>query len=138
MEQLRHAFTKFKSMGKITSQGSLYYDQIQDFLKVFKRNQIFIVSMETLIYNTTDVSKRLAKFMGLSSDWGNNVTLPHDNKAMQEYEAFGLDCSSLHLLHRVYKSENEKLYRFMAKGGGPPSEPRFTPFVDPLKHLSCS
>jgi Sulfotransferase domain len=56
-----------------------YAQHLRRWLKDVRRSQLFILSMQTLLRNTTDTMQRLQHFLGLEQGWGDNVVLPHDN-----------------------------------------------------------
>ena len=106
-----------------------YKEHIQRWLDTgIQRHQLFILSFQTLIKNTTDVSQRLSRFMNLDADWGVNVSLP---EVKQTKPNTILDCKTFDELDRYYKKVNTKIYEFINHATDkPPDEPEFPWFVE--------
>lgn len=107
---------------------SFYSTYLKGFLKYFNRNQIMVINFERLIYNTSDVTRRLCRFMGLSEFWERNVSLPHENAAKVVVD---LDCATRDALAKLYDGPNEDLYSLMSEIGAPLQQPQFKRFPNP-------
>mmetsp|Transcript_33931 Transcript_33931/g.34568 ORF Transcript_33931/g.34568 Transcript_33931/m.34568 type:complete len:373 (+) Transcript_33931:3-1121(+) len=107
----------------------LYYSQLLKFLQIFDRKQFFIISFSSLLLDTTNIANRLARFLGMSSGYGEKVLLPHDNASNGPRAVAVLKCTTKRRLEMLYKSDTTKLYEMMRnKLNSPPDEPHFVEF----------
>jgi len=101
-----------------------YKETINRWLKIIRRDQLFIINFQSLIYNTTDVMNRLTGFLGLNVTWG-KVKLPGgDGVKPNTY----LDCTTVDRLMKHFNKANGDLVKFISSGDKPPQEPPFGEF----------
>lgn len=123
-------FRQYMKGSKFKISDGHYKDQLLNWMKYVKREQIFIINMQTLILNTTDTMHRIKRFLGLDIGWG-DVTLPHDNKSQQVHAQ--LDCDTARELAEHYRKQNAGLLDLIRSSGSgnvsrPKMEPHFPPF----------
>lgn len=102
-----------------------YIEHIKEWLRIIRRDQLFIINFQSLIEDTTDVMDRLSKFLGLSKGWGKtSLPIPHSTRPSTL-----LDCATYDKLNSHYKKMNSELVRFINSGiGKPATEPLFPEF----------
>jgi hypothetical protein len=114
-------------LGGVKASESFYDEQLEGYLKVFKRNQIFIISFEDLITKTKDIMRRLVSFLGLNEKFSPNVALPESN--VNRINA-SCGCEAFRHLRKVH-DDRGTLPLTMAIVNSPSRhamEPTFTPF----------
>lgn len=120
-------FREYYKSGKMNVQDSHYAEHIKNFLKHIPRDQIFIVNMERVIYETADTMARIAQFLEITDTWEDDVELPHDNDS--SHMSALLDCTTYDELHAHYQRANAGLVALINDHvKRPPSEPQFLPF----------
>lgn len=104
-----------------------YIEHINEWLKIIRREQLFIINFQSLIEDTTNVMNSLSTFLGLKKGWGPEAALPVPSR--QKPTTF-LDCATFDRLSKHYSKMNKELVRFINSGreGKPVSEPVFIPF----------
>eukprot|EP01041_Mallomonas_annulata_P001025 gene1025-2011_t len=107
-----------------------YVNNIENFLTVFDRKQMFIASFDQLVYNTSGLMNRMAVFLELEKGFGNKVKLPKKN-TNEGVDADPMSCKVKAKLMKFYENENQKLYEFLDKTKTK-YEPRFRRFKDIL------
>mmetsp|Transcript_2503 Transcript_2503/g.5497 ORF Transcript_2503/g.5497 Transcript_2503/m.5497 type:complete len:340 (+) Transcript_2503:208-1227(+) len=118
------SFQTYHGKGRVQLSDSAYILHIRDWLKVIKREQLFVINSQTLYENTTDTMQRLSRFLGMKSDWGDKK-LPRSN----ENSVLAVMPCKLHdKLSAYYKKYNKVLYAFLREEGRPESEPEFPEF----------
>ncbi|KAJ1430792.1 P-loop containing nucleoside triphosphate hydrolase protein [Ochromonadaceae sp. CCMP2298] len=117
------SFQTYHGKGRVQLSDSAYILHIRDWLKVIKREQLFVINSQTLYENTTDTMRRLSRFLGLKSDWGEKK-LPHSN---ENTVLAAMPCKLHDKLAAYYEKHNAELYAFLRQGG-PESEPAFAEF----------
>jgi hypothetical protein len=125
-----------------------YLAEIKEWLTVIDRSQLFILSFETLLANTTDSVSRLAKFIGVDGEeffrvspaegpQGSNSSKiklpdpPPSNRYM-EYDKAKMDCDTFSRVENMWAAANAGLVEFInsnSSGARPATEPRFPPFT---------
>ena len=117
---------RFQNSNDSINHGKYMYF-IKNYLKVFERKQLFILSFVDLIKNTTDIMYRLKDFLELSKGFGKKVELPILNEGAKE--APPMSCKMRGELAKHYKESNLELYDFLlAQEGKPHMEPNFSVF----------
>jgi Sulfotransferase domain len=105
-----------------------YREHIQRWIDAgIGRHQLFILSFQTLIKNTTDVSQRLARFLGLESDWGQKVELPVPKQRKPDTY---LDCKTYDELDKYYKRVNKNLFDYINNAADKPEDEPTFPWFD--------
>ena len=120
-----YSFDKYYLSGEMEHHASFYLEQIQRWLGVIRREQLFIIHMDSLVKNTTEVMRTLSGFLGLKSDWGENVTLPHENESPIP---FSISCEVMRELEGIFREANRGLEEFINSQHAP-YEPHFPPLV---------
>jgi hypothetical protein len=115
-----------------------YLIDIQKWLSIVNRNQIFIMNFQTVVVNTTDVITRLSNFLEIDPKvfYTNinekKITLPAPppSNSYVEWAPSYMDCATFEKLDRLFKRENEGLIEFINNTPNKPKqEPYFPPFT---------
>lgn len=110
-----------------------YIEHIKEWLKIIRRDQLFIINFQSLITDTSDVMNRLSIHLGLSENWGKRVALP---KPKEHRPSTFLDCETHDMLNKHYTKMNLELVRFVNSASDrPPTEPEFPEFAS--SRASC-
>jgi len=130
-----------------------YLAEIKEWLTVIDRSQLFILSFETLLANTTDSISRLAQFLGVDGEEfvrvspveGSNSTKiklpepPSSNRYM-DYDKAKMDCDTFARVEDMWAAANAGLVEFInnnssnsSSGVRPATEPPFPPFTSSRK-----
>lgn len=114
-----------------------YLRQLEHWLKIVRRKQLFIVNFDTLIKNATDTLFRVSAFLGLNADLiindkkNKRIVLPPP-PSMSEYVNWPpavLDCRTHAELEKYYRNNNDGLMQFINSAKDKPAEePDFPPF----------
>ena len=133
-------FREYFELQHLQVQDSDYALHLSRWLQVISRDQLLILSMQTLLHDTTDTMRRLSLFFGLKKGWGANVTLPHDNDS--SHMGALLDCDTYDDLRKYYDKTIGNLQQYLKMGNRPKMEPEFPPFektrekcVDVKRHV---
>ena len=118
-------FDDYYLANKMEPRAGFYLEQIKRWLTVIRRDQLFIIHLESLAKNTTEVMRAMSKFLGLKSDWGDNVVLPHENESPVPYS---VSCSVMRELAGNFSEANRGLEEFINSQHAP-YEPHFPPLV---------
>ena len=103
-----------------------YIEHINEWLRIIRREQLFIINFQSLIEDTTLVMNSLAVFLGLNEGWGKEVVLPVPST--KKPSTF-LECATFDRLSKHYSKMNLELVRFINGGKDKPvSEPNFPAF----------
>ena len=128
-----------------------YLHQLKTWLQVIDRSQLFIINFESMIFNTTDVTLRLSKFLGVDGDeffrvsgeavyntslavngtLSKKIRLPPEpaSNHYMDYDKVKMDCSTYVHLEQMWAAANKGLYDFINKAPNkPPDEPYFPLF----------
>lgn len=125
-ERYLYNFEQYMHHTKAVFADSAYVLQIRNWLQYISREQLFIISIQTLLQNTPDAMHRLSVFLNFNSGWGKNATLPHRNE--NKIDA-NITCRSYDTLYKHYEPLNRQLYKLVnARQGKPASEPHFPNF----------
>ena len=133
--------------GQDTRRGR-YVEQLENFLKYFRRNQIMIISSAAIFKDSTEILERVRKFVGAQPDPTFTQQLPHIEHASQTGIAFelcalrhipSLDCSYRDKMGSYYAPYNDKLYTWVdaTKADADPNEPEFSPLFEDYKASPC-
>ena len=105
-----------------------YVEHIKAWLRVIRRDQLFIVNFQSLIEDTSDLMNRLSLYLGLSENWGKRVSLPKPRNWKRRPTTY-LDCATYDNLSKHYMKMNSELVHFInAFPGKPANEPVFPEF----------
>ena len=126
-------FREYYAAGLVVKEHGNYFDLLRMWSQVIRRENIFIISMQTLIKHTTDTMARIQRFLGLSVGWGNNVTMPHLNSASRM--GVVLDCQTKKELSDLYTKSNADFIRLVQ---GSPSKPAAEPFFPTFEDIECA
>ena len=133
--------------GQDTRRGR-YVEQLENFSKYFRRNQIMIISSTAIFDDSRDILERIRKFIGVQPDASFAQQLPHIEHASLTGIAFEtcasqhiplLDCSYRDKMGSYYGPYNEKLYSWVdaTKAEADPNEPEFSPLFEDYKVTPC-
>lgn len=125
-----------------------YLDELKEFEKLFRRDQIFVVNSDAVFKDSPEVMRDIAQFLDLPfiSDW--NIPFPQDDH-QSAIEIDYPDCTPQHVpeldcqlrdyLIEHYAAKNANLTDYMyLHGPRPRSEPAFIPFSDKVKSMKCN
>jgi len=112
-----------------------YVAFLTEWLRVFRRDQIFIVNFKALITDTTAVVQNFYKFLNLTSINVTKATLPapHENHKVKDTV---FDCESVNKLYKYFLKQNKGLTKILQSSGKSIYEPDFGEFDDPRN--SCA
>lgn len=126
-----------------------YIEQLQHFIRNFRRDQILIISSQAVFQNSSSVMDSVSGFLGINKIDKWNGPFPHDNH-LDKYEWRSiidcivshipkLDCKMRDELAAYYKPWNTLLQQWMitTKVNASKWEPPFLPFKDSYKNISC-
>lgn len=125
---LHHSFRKVETFKEYQSKAvetgnrrsGGYAKHFEIFAKYFRRDQIFVVNSELCFNNSTDVMKRIAKFVGVEFIDAWKDSFPHDDHLDHFTPSMTrcvtahipkMDCSVRDEMYRYYKMQNEVLTR---------------------------
>jgi hypothetical protein len=111
-----------------------YYELLNKWLKVFRRDQLFIVNFKTLITDTTVVVQKFYKYLNLNSINVIEAILPTPNDDHKVKDTI-FDCKSVNTLHTYFTKANEGLLEILQSPKKSEFEPDFGQFDDP--HNNC-
>jgi hypothetical protein len=133
VENLLSFDEKFQ-LGNVAASESFYDEQLNGYLKVFKRNQIFIISFDDLISRTKDIVRKLGRFLDLNEKFGNSISLPTSNVNKVNSTC---SCEALARLRKVHEARGtlQRTMEIVNSTQRHPMEPVFTPFRLPT--LAC-
>ena len=112
-------FHDYLTQNRIPIADNYYAEQIHRWLQVIHRRQLLIISMQSLIRNTSKTMNCISSFLGIdSSAFPVSIeTLPFANKVRAAVDRTGkkhtLDCPDCVNVQISLESENAKLYRLM-------------------------
>jgi hypothetical protein len=126
-----------------------YLEQLQAFTKVFRRDQILVMSSAAVFQNTPAMVEKIRQFIGVTKDPSLMKSFPHDQH-LHRLEKQGLaecvvkhvpgfDCAVRDKMGAYYEPLNKALYDWLqaTKGQAHPSEPPFWPMFDSYKSIPC-
>lgn len=133
-----------------TDIGGDYITQLLQFMKYFRREQLFVMSSNHAFKNTHLAMEQIREFLGLQkwSRWDTDP-FPHDDHTASTQNSDDpecvfrhipqMDCDFRDMLAEHYSSTNLALDKWLhdTKGEGPPSEPVFESFGDSFQSISC-
>lgn len=129
-----NSFDEYINSSQFNSQDSHYIDQINNFLDYFRRDQLLILSFESLVSRTPNLMRSIANFYGIENIWGPNVTLPHVNEHITDLK---LTCETYRKLRNHFAPYDDRLYHFMTASNKtmarPSMEPPFPKFESIVK-----
>ena len=132
--------------------GGDYVYQLKEFMKYFRRDQMFVMNSNHAFRKTHDAMERIRQFLNIDP-WGRWETepFPHDdhlgstNMADDPECVFKhipkLDCDFRDLLYEHYSTTNTALETWFKNthkdGSAPSQEPPWEPFGDSYLNISC-
>jgi len=108
-----------------------YYESLQNWLKVFRRDQIYIINFSFLISNTTILMQNFYDFLDIDVHLAAVEKLPVPNPAKAPKTIF--DCKSVNLLYNYFQKSNKYLSKILNADNKNPLEFQFGSFDDPRK-----
>ena len=140
--------TNFQGHDGLDTRRGRYVEQLENFTKYFKRNQIMIISSSAIFRDSIDIMERIRKFIDVLPDDSINKPLPHLEHASQTGIAFELcalrhipkmECAYRDKLATYYAPYNEKLYEWIeeTKTQADLNEPEFLPLFEDSKGIEC-
>lgn len=126
-----------------------YLEQLVAFTKVFRRDQILVLSSAAVFQNTPAMVEKIRQFIGVTKDSSLLKSFPHDQHLHRlEKEGLaecvvshvpGFDCAVRDRMGAYYEPLNKQLFEWLeaTKGQAHPSEPPFWPMFDSYKSIPC-
>jgi len=108
-----------------------YYESLQNWLKVFRRDQIYIINFSFLISNTTILMQNFYDFLDIDVHVTADEKLPVPNPDKSPKTIF--DCKSVNLLYNYFQKSNKYLSRILNADDKNPLEFPFGNFDDPRR-----
>eukprot|EP01036_Dinobryon_divergens_P033461 gene33461-43246_t len=121
--------------GKVCLEKSEYHTHIRNWLKVIRRDQLFIIGFATLTKRSVEALTALSSFLDIPN-WESNYSYPMSNKHT-DYDS-GIRCSDRNRLVAHFEPEYEELARFINSGAKHKSEPRFEAFDQKNELPKCT
>jgi len=109
--------------GKEELRRGRYLELIKRYLKIIRRDQLFIINFRSIIYNTTDTLTRTYKYLGLSVNV-TDVKLP-TIAAQQQHPNTLLDCKTVDQLTKYFNIQNDGLNEILQSSKKNQYEPDF-------------
>ena len=126
-----------------------YVDQLEAFVKVFRRDQILVLSSAAVFQNTQAMVEKIRQFLDVAKDSSLTKAFPHDQH-LHKLEEEGLadcvvkhvpafDCTVRDRMGVYYEPYNKRLYEWVSatRPQAHPSEPPFWPLFDSYKAIPC-
>jgi len=126
-----------------------YVEQLEHFIRNFKRDQILIISSDAVFKNSSAVMDSVSGFLGVKKIDAWNGPFPHDDHLGRAEWRNMVDCIVSHIpkldcklrdeLAEYYQPWNTELELWMEKTKPDASkwEPTFIPFGDSWKNIKC-
>jgi len=113
-----------------------YIDQLEEFTKYFRRDQILVLNAEAAFKNTTEAMDAVQQFLGLETGWS-GAKMPWENHPEElKVKVPPLKCKDRDALGSHYEKYNKRLYKWLDTKDKPPMEPKFTPFPS-VENVPC-
>jgi len=100
-----------------------YLELIKRYLKIIRRDQLFILNFRSIIYNTTDTLSRTYKYLGLNINVA-DVKLP-TIAAQEKHPSTVLDCKTVDQLTKYFNKQNDGLNAILQSSKRNQLEPDF-------------
>jgi len=110
-----------------------YYELLNNWLKVFNRDQIYIINFKNLISDTTSIVQNFFKYIDLSSISVKKAVLPSPSSKKKVTDTI-FDCESVNILYKYFAKENTGLMDILKSSKKSLYEPFFGQFDDPRKN----
>ena len=123
-QRILYSFEEYFAHGSINMNDGRYLQHIQRWLQFINQDQLFITQLGDLAEKTTEVTKALAKFLGLQQDWGDHVVFP---SVSFEHVEVDISCKTFSALESYYAEANEGLANFINSHRSP-----YQPYFEPL------
>lgn len=138
----------FKDAGGQDTRHGRYIEQLQEFSKFFRRDQILVLNSQVIFDDASSIIKNIYQFINVPGQTVPNLVLPRPNHYLETSTAFEtctihhipeMDCSFRDSLGKYYEPYNEQLYYWMkaTKGAANINEPPFTPSFSSFKDTPC-
>lgn len=127
--------------------GGDYINQLETFVKVFRRDQLLILSSTAIFQNSSKVMDAIAGFLEVSKPAAWDGEFPHDDHLEYFQDIMScistytpkLDCKFRDELATYYTPLNERLYKWLneTKSSRNEYEPDFIQFGNSWKDIKC-
>jgi hypothetical protein len=108
-----------------------YYDTLQDWLTIFRRDQIYVINFSFLLTNTTMLLQNFYSFLDTDIHVTGKEKLPVPNPDKSPKTVF--DCNSVNLLYNYFQNANRNLSKILNSDKKNSLEFPFGSFDDPRK-----
>lgn len=139
----------FRDENGVDTRYGRYIEQLQEFTKYFRRDQLLVLNSQVIFDDAPSVMKNIYQFIGVPDEIVANQVLPRVNHFLETGMAFEtctihhipeMDCSYRDSLGEYYEPFNEQLYYWIkaTKNEANINEPPFVPLFSSYKLTSCS
>eukprot|EP00804_Cyclotella_cryptica_P002094 CCRYP_006514-RA/>CCRYP_006514-RA protein AED:0.02 eAED:0.02 QI:275/1/1/1/1/1/3/82/699 len=115
----------YMMVGAPTYKISRYVEHLKNWVRLFDRSHLLVLSYDELLNNPSKVQWRIEKFLGTKFDGA----LAKTNQSGSASKVKEIPHSAIQVLEPVFHDLNEELYKFLNNTPGPPMEqspfPRF-------------
>jgi len=108
-----YASNKYDSLNHITR--GCYVSYLEPYYNLFGYDNMCVVCTEDLRNDPMSVLSRIAKFLGVSSDWYVDVNCMYNRHVNQPYLYDGKNDEVIDRLRKFYEPFNHKLYRMIGQ-----------------------
>lgn len=115
--------------GKEELRRGRYLELIKRYLKIIRRDQLFIINFRSIIYNTTDTLRRTYQYLGLNVNVTTDVKLP-TIPAQEKHPNTILDCKTVDQLTKYFNIQNDGLNEILISSKRNKFEPDFGEWDD--------
>lgn len=138
----------FKDKDGLDTRHGRYIEQLQEFTKYFRRDQIMVLNSQVIFDDAASVIKNIYQFLNVPGQTVPNLVLPRPNHYLETSTAFEtctvhhipeMDCSYRDPLGEYYQPYNLQLYYWLkaTKGEANINEPPFLPTFSNYKDSPC-
>jgi hypothetical protein len=121
-----YSFEQYIASSSFHISHGYFYDHLKLWSDVVGRKNIFVLSFDNIIKEPSNSFNSLAKFLNLKKNFGNNVTLPHDNDS--SHLNLSIPCKIYEEMYKNYAKKNGDLYKLIEDKNKPSSQPYFPKF----------
>lgn len=141
--------SEFKDENGQDTRYGRYVEQLLEFTKVFRRDQLLILNSHVLFEDVASLTRNIYQFINVPNETIPNVALPRVNHYQETGTAFEscavhhipeIDCTFRDRLGEYYESFNAQLYYWLkaTRDEANINEPPFSPIFSSYKLSPCS
>lgn len=141
--------SNFKDENGLDTRYGRYVEQLAEFTKVFRRDQLLVLNSHVLFEDVASITRNIYQFINVPDETVHNVALPRVNHYQEAGTAFEscavhhipeMECSFRDRLGEYYESFNTQLYYWLGatRKEANINEPPFKPTFSSYKQTPCS